>query len=284
MGKSKKHRGDPYSISSLREWFDLDTWEPKEAVCLICNFEPIGANIDWEGYRNRDGVHIPLPKVIDVTILGEEVKGKVEKIVRGNHITLQNAEKRLQKVWRLFERDPANQELSRESPQYYIDWAKRKKIDIPWLNWAEENALVYIYSAPDRDQLYSGGTTWADVEYANREADTQVPPLKVHKGHPPSKPIKAVTKADRKRQVEELRRAAVDEAILLKRDGLPDKHITVRKICRNLLDKGRFSTGDPFISRWRTENGMKSQLKSEHHPKASPKFKNSLRTETKFNS
>lgn len=284
MGKSKKHRGDPYSISSLREWFDLDTWEPKEAVCLICNFEPIGANIDWEGYRNRDGVHIPLPKVIDVTILGEEVKGNVEKIVRDKQITLQNAEKRLRKVWRLFERDPANQDLSRKSPQYYIDWAKRKKIDIPWLNWAEQNALVYIYSAPDRDQLYSGGITWVDAEAAKREADTQVRPLKDHKGDPPSKPIKSTTKADKIRQVEELQKAAVDEAILLKRNGLSDKHITVSKICRNLLRNGRFSTGDPFNSRWRTEDGMRSLLKGEHYPKASPRFKNALRTAIKFNS
>ena len=114
------------------------------------------------------------------------------------------------------------------------------------------------------------------------EDDTQVSVFNDDKERPTGK-LGKPTKADRVRQINELRGAAVSEAIRLKCDGLSDKYITVSKICRNLLDKGRFSTGEPFNSRWRTENGMKSLLKGEYHPKASQSFKSAQRTKTKFN-
>ena len=49
-----KHEGRPvrsvdigYSHSSLEKWFELDVWQPKEAMCLICDIDPFMADINW---------------------------------------------------------------------------------------------------------------------------------------------------------------------------------------------------------------------------------------------
>jgi hypothetical protein len=41
-------KDDPYLSSGLKNWLELETWTPKEALLLLSNLSPDGAIIGWD--------------------------------------------------------------------------------------------------------------------------------------------------------------------------------------------------------------------------------------------
>jgi len=56
---------------------------------------------------------------------------------------------------------------------------------------------------------------------------------------------------EKKHEISDLRARAGKIAVKLKRDGIHPKHITVARVCKDLL-KESFASGKPFASRWRS--------------------------------
>ncbi|VUX54890.1 protein of unknown function [uncultured Woeseiaceae bacterium] len=255
-----------YDDSVLRNWLKLKFWRADESLCLLCDIDPTGAFISW-GFENYTGEIIDTPKLVNAQLLREPivfysipVDPKSPKfgylkfspgpglpdnlpdagleIVRRKGEKLQLAQEKLRQITMFFERHPHSQEVDLFSPEYVIDWAVSEGINIPWLDWAESQGLV----TTERSEL-SGGK------------------------------IKKETDNQKIEQISDLREAAVQMAIKRRvNDGMPKKHITVIKISRWLLESGKFSTGEPFSTRWREAEGIRSLLKGKHNPLSDKRY------------
>ena len=58
----------PYHFSALRDWLELETWTPKQALLLLAGVSPDAAKVDWT-YKNFAGVEISRPKIRMATVL-----------------------------------------------------------------------------------------------------------------------------------------------------------------------------------------------------------------------
>ena len=58
----------PYHCSELRDWLELETWTPKQALLLLAGVSPEAAMVDWT-YENFAGVEISRPKIRMATTL-----------------------------------------------------------------------------------------------------------------------------------------------------------------------------------------------------------------------
>ena len=143
-------------------------------------------------------------------------------------------------------------------PIHFVDWAESKGIEVPWRDWAKARGYL---------------------------AETSIEPQLETKESPAKKAPRAeATKRirEKKLQIDELRRRAQSIAIRLKRDGIRPKYITVKRICDELLRES-FSNGEPFTSRWRTADGMRSHLKCEYHPHNTEAFRKAKSDRGNFN-
>lgn len=165
-----------HSSDDLIEWLGLDLWTRQEFACLSCDINPTGADISWHGYRNAAGVKINKPRIINAQLLSEgpffyitpveqitqEEHDEVafELAARGADVStsqvqhsddierkrhkLATAEEKLQKIWLLICRttDLELEAFDKSSPRSYLEWAQRRGIKIPWLEWATQNNLV----------------------------------------------------------------------------------------------------------------------------------------------
>lgn len=148
----------PFDPRGLIFWFNHDTWSVNEAMVLLCGFNPRNmeflsdvqdlalpnANIPHDvnvvhdpfvfdpwlkevghyGYIRLDGLRLHDETIKDV--LPGAVLGAIETDFRLNH-------KSILKLWR----SGAHTE-SRYPPQYFINWAIQKRLQIDWLEWARE--------------------------------------------------------------------------------------------------------------------------------------------------
>ena len=141
---------EAYDSSELAGWLELGAWTPKEAVCLICDIDPTGADISWAGYDNYAGVFVPKPKINNVGFLREDgdlyvvprrlqLKGRKvtsefdsgDDTIDYKNYRISLAEPVLQRTMRLLERGKNFASSARMPPSYFIDWARRKNIEIP---------------------------------------------------------------------------------------------------------------------------------------------------------
>jgi len=168
-----------YTHSSLEEWFRLDVWRPKEAMCLICDIDPDMADIDWpdndsvgpgfyadgptinnalllskselfyylprhftaEEKARYDSYSLPLED-IDPKKLSEEDRHLVE--IADKIFELAVAEDTLKSLWIIFGRAKDAKEIdsSGTDPQWYVQWALKRGFKIPWLDWAEQHGFL----------------------------------------------------------------------------------------------------------------------------------------------
>ena len=61
-----------FDSSTLPSWFELDRWDDKEALCLILDIDPVGADISWSGFNNFAGVRINTPRIKNASFLSED--------------------------------------------------------------------------------------------------------------------------------------------------------------------------------------------------------------------
>jgi len=262
----KEFQKTPYEQSRLKDWLTVDSWSAQEAVCLLSDVDPTGAVINWGGFTNTFGGHVDSPeieygqllsegtdwalseswdRVLDVTSsYGGEPFFDFNKYESGPTVETQRmslrikAEGHVRRAWDLYRRNPEHSEDDQRPPYEFIEWGKAQGLDIPWLDWAISHGFVNI-------------------------TQSQSPVAKAKK-EPSS------SKTD---QVSELREAAVKMAITRRvNDGMPKKHITVKKISVWLRDSGKFSTGEPFTTRWREPEGIRRLLKGKHNPLSDKRY------------
>ena len=277
-----------YNRSRLAQWLKLPTWTAHEGVCLVCGIDPTGAEILWDGFKNAHGVHIDEPRIEKGQLL-TEVPDETFSMTREQYIELASeepsvnvwlspeffaappcieifeveeerwaTEKIFKPAWKRYVRNPEHAELNNRPPHEFIDWAVANDIDVRWLAWAQDRG----YSAVGP----------IDSQHKTKESPAKKTPSA--KAPEPSR--------EKEEQIEELRKKAIEIAVKLRRMGLAPKHITIKRICDELLEES-FSSGKAFTSRWRTVDGMRSYLKNEHHPKTSEEFRNAKSARGKFN-
>ena len=261
----------------------------REALCLISDIEPSDSEILWPPAFEE--ITIETPQAQRLTLLSEEpifslapdadadadalersidfVDRRLEQQwavanLRSLHFfsihtmmqIRQKASERLQANWRIFFSNPKHVDLSPQEPPYFLEWSARKKIDIPWLDWAVESEYLPSGLAGDKSELPDESAI-------------------------PDEKISPELQANIDQEVEELRDKAKKVAIKLKIDGIPPKRITVERICRDLLNE-KFESGKDFRLRWDSIEGMRSYLKGEHHPKKSEGFRKAKSSRGKF--
>jgi len=167
---SEKIKIERYYSSYLTEWLELDTWFVLDALLLLSGISPSGADVDFTGYKNFMGIWINDVKIRNVQPLDEndyfyiipfdretikdEGWEKNEEIINKEKM-LATLEIKFRKIKRLWDSRKENWMNSHDYPQernpirYYINWAKEKKITIPWLNWAIEHKLYIDYIEND---------------------------------------------------------------------------------------------------------------------------------------
>jgi len=160
----------------------------------------------------------------------------------------------------IFKSNPDHDSTFAAHPNYFIQWAKNKNLDIPWLEWALKRGLV-------------------DLEPKEPTGPEVSPTTRIKKTPRIEAPER---QKEKEREIAELRERAKQVAIKLKTDGIHPKYITVARVCKDLL-KESFSSGKSFASRWRSVDGMRSYLKGEHHPGNNDEFRKAKSTRGKFN-
>ncbi len=168
-----------YTRSSLEEWFRLDVWRPKEAMCLICDIDPETADIDWPdkdsvepGFEadgpiineaslfSNPGTYLPTLGLtaeeearayklgpisledVDWKTLSKKDKELAE--IADNIFELGVAEETLKSLWIIFRRTKDAKEIdsSGTDPQWYVQWALKRGFKIPWLDWAIQHGFL----------------------------------------------------------------------------------------------------------------------------------------------
>lgn len=172
-----------------------------------------------------------------------------------------DAERQVRRAWNLYRRNPEHSENDQRPPYEFVEWGKTQRLDIPWLEWAEHNGFLTKVNK-------------------NAEPEPKASPATRTKKTSTAKALER--KEEMKQQIAELRKAAKQVAVKLKRDGIPVKRITVKRVCQDLL-KMEFSSGKSFASKWGAVEGMRSHLQKEHNPKRNDDFRNAKSSRGKFN-
>lgn len=125
----------------LHFWFKHDTWSPYEGLVILCGYDPSPLQFESNGEITPSVIRGPFYDFVQLNDLrlddmdlhhaiGEfEVKKLLDDFLSRYRVLL--------RVWNSGEH-PAE----RYSPQYFVDWAEKKKILCSWLNWAEQQEYV----------------------------------------------------------------------------------------------------------------------------------------------
>lgn len=105
---------EPENAAELAHLLKYDTWTPNQAFCLFCELSPTL----FDDATNPDLV---MPEAI-------RSSPAFEKFFQ------------LWDIW--MSGIPIREEAYAYSPAYYVNWAKAKKIEIPWLAWAEGSGYM----------------------------------------------------------------------------------------------------------------------------------------------
>ena len=168
---------------------------------------------------------------------------------------------KLGQCWAIFASNPAHFKQESFAPSFFINWARQKEVEVPWLDWSRNNGYLDKKKGIGQPEPKASPTTQTKNTSGTDKAERQ---------------------EEMKREIGELRTTAKKVAIKLKVDGIQSKSITVARICKDLFEKS-FSNGKPFSSRWGTIDGMRSHLKGAHHPTRNKEFREAKSDRGNFN-
>jgi hypothetical protein len=146
-------KDNPYSISALNKYLGLETWVFKDGLLLLTGINPIGAEVEWNGYENYNGVWIDQPVIrnadfldpnlpdyttpTDFSYMEDKNHFKGDKDIEEKISLLKRLGDKLQYLLSNWESALTPHE-DRNTPSYYIEWALSKGLEIPWLAYAIE--------------------------------------------------------------------------------------------------------------------------------------------------
>lgn len=188
----KQKKDDPYFLSDVINWLELDTWTPNEALLLLSNINPHGAMIEWGGYKNSLGIYIDKVKIINVIPLdksyyivpfkhkdSERFKKVGEEEIKKNFAKLKSYEGQLNRIKKLW--DSGQHTKERYPIKYYLDWANKKQITIQWYEWAKINGLLDQHHKLSRQLGPRAETTYLNIIGALLEfVKGEAPDIKKH--------------------------------------------------------------------------------------------------------
>ncbi|VVE03133.1 hypothetical protein [Pandoraea anhela] len=138
----------------LFEWFRFDTWSVDDALRLLVGIDPEhdfcvaeaegadstrivsarhldGSLVDLNGWRNANVIKDILSGEPGRTLFADELS-----VTSSDLLELSGRLSSVQRIWN------SGNHAARNAPAYYLEWASRKGIDIPWLSWAVGERLV----------------------------------------------------------------------------------------------------------------------------------------------
>lgn len=154
------------SDEELKGWLALDSWTMEEGLLLIVGIDPKAAVVEWGGWVSALGCRInkvrllnarllskhplylaiPSPKLPHISDEGhpgefavswDVLPDKQEEKVKWDKLTtLQELEEQLSRIHRLWISGQHSEQ--RYPAAYFLGWAEKKHIEIPWLSHARE--------------------------------------------------------------------------------------------------------------------------------------------------
>lgn len=153
----------------LEHYFKFDTWNIKEALCLLCDIDPRTAKIDWETKTTNDAgydVTVSLWAYFDfkaneyVSILDDSgIPLPSSRTDSALYLHLAEAEQNLQTLKRMWDARLVWKDGSdRYAPAVFIDWAvTRRRHAVTWLDWAKDQGYF-------KGEAISGSETNVDSD------------------------------------------------------------------------------------------------------------------------
>lgn len=170
----------PYAFSELDEYLKLESWNWKDALLLLAGASPSGADVNWEGYYNYCDVLIKNPEIINVGFIdcrlpeydvpNDYSYGKDNNYFKGDKTieekiyqlrALQSRLGRLNTFWV----NALESHKEKNSPNFYVEWARSKSFPIEWLDWAIDEGF-YV---PKKDDAIKQVT---DKPLSDKERET----------------------------------------------------------------------------------------------------------------
>jgi hypothetical protein len=135
-----------YSPTRLHDWFLLDHWTAQDGLVLLCGFDPRHVPFDVDGHisipndpgkiafdpgRDREIEQVRrLDNLALYSLVTKEVLGDAN--IRAMDQEFMSAHGRILRIW-----NSGSHTETRYPPKYFIDWAIKKNVSIPWLEWAK---------------------------------------------------------------------------------------------------------------------------------------------------
>ena len=169
---AEEREKDPYRFSSLGGWFELDTWEEKEAACLICNIDPSTADIKWFGDVQSKSDNLIL---ISARYLVQDASSSVDRSeIDFKKVMMPFTEMLLRKYWRIYLRATDRPgDFGSATPVEYVTWAESRGFEVPWLQWAiDQGLLPDIYAESEADSSDKDQISAAPPPMMTREKNT----------------------------------------------------------------------------------------------------------------
>lgn len=131
----------------IEYWLLFDNWKVSDALLLLCGFDPRHWPCGADGqplfpvivdYASTESRALKFAKRLDglpiYSEIFEDVVGEFRARTARSALELEFG--RIKAVW-----DSGLHTEAQYPPQFFIDWARSKKRDVPWLAWAQEQGF-----------------------------------------------------------------------------------------------------------------------------------------------
>jgi len=138
----------------LYDCFAYDTWNLRDALCLILGLNANLIDLSWPLDDQDPEAYITIKSYLPPNetewVQRPEACGKRVPFVdsKDTHRSLEHYEYELNNLRRLWLSNPKHGS-GRYAPKVFLEWALQKHISVPWLEWAIDNELIV------EDELFS---------------------------------------------------------------------------------------------------------------------------------
>lgn len=134
LEEREARRGKPIL---LHHWFRRDSWTAKEAMLLLCGLDPNGTVVGAsESIFGNELEIFKATYTLDGFEYGPKSIDEMESSEYAEVAEYESAWKEMTSIWSSGDHQPRN------PPAYYLEWAARKNLRVPWIEWARENNLI----------------------------------------------------------------------------------------------------------------------------------------------
>ena len=130
-----------YKPTRLEHFFLFDTWTAEQGLMLIGGYDPSSESKNGRFVTRLDGIRKTqlednsewykerFPRKCDIYNFLDDAIDEISEFFESDFLFMQE-------IWN------SGNHSSRNSPDYYINWALGKGFKIPWIDWAAENGYI----------------------------------------------------------------------------------------------------------------------------------------------